>query len=342
MSRRNCSCRREPALPSGGRLAVADLVTDPKGWMIAHLFDAFGEWVLSGLAFFLGGALELLVDASRPDLAALWFSGPGSPFAVVRQISSVLLVAFVFLGIVWGLLAGDPGGMLRRMAVGLPAAVGGMVVLVAVVDHLLALTDALAAAVLGPTSDSARLLVTIVSQAAHLPGFAATALGLVGTLAALALWVELLVRSALVYLLVAMAPLALAASMWPAAKGVARRLLELLVAVILSKLVVAVALAVGVAATAGTVETGQSPGEALGALVVGVAVLCLAAFAPFLVLRLIPVVESAVVAHGLSRAPFRTAQGAAGTVLTVSSISRLARGAAPAAAARPPAGPTRA
>lgn len=314
------------------------MATDPKGWIVAHLFDAFGEWVLSGLAFFLGGALELVVDASRPDLAALWFSGPGSPFVVVRQISAVLLVAFVLLGIVWGLLAGDVGGIMRRMAIGLPAAVAGMVVLVAVVDHLLALTDALSAAVLGPNSESARFLVGIVS-AGHVPGFPGAALGLAATLAALALWVELVVRSALIYLLVSLAPLAMAASVWPAAKGVARRLLELLVAVILSKLVIAVALAVGVAASSGTVEPGQSPGEALGALLVGVAVLCLAAFGPFLVLRLIPVVESAVVAHGLSRAPLRTAQATAGTVLTVSSLSRLAGGSASPTVVSPPRAP---
>ncbi len=67
-----------------------------------------------------------------------------------------------------------------------------------------------------------------------------------------------------------------------------------MLAVIVSKLVISIALAVGVAALGGVVEAdqqGQGVGEfaaqGLGKLVVGTAILCMAAFSPFIVLRLI-------------------------------------------------------
>ena len=57
-------------------------------------------------------------------------------------------------------------------------------------------------------------------------GFAVVLVGLIAVIGGLLLWVELLVRSAIVYLLVALSPLAFAAMVWPAVRGVARRLAE--------------------------------------------------------------------------------------------------------------------
>ncbi len=53
-------------------------------------------------------------------------------------IAAVLLLGFLFLGLIQGLLAGDPMAMLVRMARDLPLAVFGMVVTIAVGDKLLA------------------------------------------------------------------------------------------------------------------------------------------------------------------------------------------------------------
>lgn len=124
---------------------------------------------------------------------------------------------------------------------------------VAVSAQLLELTDALSTAVLQPAGAPAISFLSGFgkSAAGATNGFAAVAVGIVAVVAGLALWVELLVRSALVYLLVALSPLAFAAAVWPAARGTARRLVELLLAVIVSKLAIAIALAVGVAALGG-------------------------------------------------------------------------------------------
>jgi hypothetical protein len=58
-------------------------------------------------------------------------------------------------------------------------------------------------------------------------------------------------------------------------------------------------------------------GQSFGQMIEGAAILAVAVFAPFVVWRLIPVVEAAAVAHGLSRMPSRAAMTAAHTATTL-------------------------
>lgn len=111
--------------------------------------------------------------------------------------------------------------------------------------------------------DRARVAVWNVGVLARdiTSGFAAVLLGLVAVVAALLLWVELIVRSSLVYLLVAISPLGFAATLWPSARGFVCKIVEILLAVILSKFVISIALAIGVAALAGAGAAGT--GEAM-------------------------------------------------------------------------------
>ena len=131
----------------------------------------------------------------------------------------------------------------------------------------------------------------------------------------LMLWIVLFVREALIYLVVALAPMAWATSVWPAIASVRRRVVELLAALVFCKLAIAMALAVGLGALGGLGATGN-PGEStvdnglaeFSTLVVGIITFGLAAFMPFLVIKLIPIVEAAVIAQGIQSAPMRAAQ----------------------------------
>src|SRR4051794_40943222 len=200
-----------------------------------------------------------------------------------------------------------------------------MIVTTAVVDRLLELTDLLSDAVLASSNEQALQFLSGfgATAASATSGFATVVLGFVAVVAALLLWVELIVRSSLVYLLVAISPLGFAASLWPAARGFLRRTIEILLAVILSKFVIAVALAIGVAALggAGTAGAGESTmaagGASLGTLLVGAVLLGLAAFSPFLILKLIPLAEGALLAQGISRGPVRAAQSGVGSYSSV-------------------------
>lgn len=324
---------------SGGAGVVA-------GWSWDQVAAGIARWVLEALAAPIDGVLNFLKTSARPNMTASWFAGSESPFVAVRNLGAVLLVGFLLAGIIQGLIAGDVAGMLRRVALDAPTAVLGMIGITVVVDLLLDLTDAMSTAVLGGSDgDALKFLGTFGVQAhAATGGFNTVVMGIVALVAAFMIWIELLIRASLLYLLVAMSPLVFAASVWPAAKGALRRLLELMLAVIVSKLVISIALAVGVAALGGVVEAdqqGQGVGEfaaqGLGKLVVGTAILCMAAFSPFIVLRLIPVAEAAVVANGISRAPLNTARSAMNTAYYGRSIGRLGGGDADGEGAAPPA-----
>lgn len=311
---------------------VTDAFGAVGGWAFDKVAEGIASWILGAVEFFVNGAIDFLRSSSSPDVTAAWFSGSGSPYAVVRNIAGLLLVGFVLLGVIQGLVNGDVAGMIRRMAGNLPAAVAGMVVTTAVVSQLLQLTDAMSQAVLVNTDEQALhflsgfgVTVTTVTS-----GFAAVILGLVAVVAGLLLWIELIVRASLIYVLVAISPLGFAATLWPSAKGVLRKTIELLLAVIISKLVICVTLAIGVAAlsgagTAGTSGAGlaSNAGDSIGALLVGSVLLGLAAFSPFIVLKLVPVAEAALVAQGVSRGPLRATQAGMSTASSVSMVRRL-------------------
>lgn len=253
---------------------VRDVLGGAAGWAFDNVAEGIAKWILGAVAFFVEGALRFLQTSARPAVEADWFAGEGSPFAAVRNIAAVLVLAFALLAVLQGLLHGDAGLMVRQVVGKLPVAVVGMVTMVELVGKLLDVTDALSAAVLATTDDQALHFLSGfgVAVTGATSGFAAVVLGLVAVLAALILWVELIVRASLVYLLVAISPLGFAAMLWPSARGFLRKTVELLVAVILSKFVIAVALSVGVAALAGAGDAASTTGEAgagLGTLLVG-------------------------------------------------------------------------
>ena len=313
---------------------VTDALGGATGWAFEKVADGIAKWILGAVEFFVTGAIDFLRTSARPDVEGAWFSGPDSPYSSVRAIAAVLLVGFVLLGLIQGLLAGDPGGMVRRVAGGLPLAVLGMVVSTAVVGHLLELTDAMSNAVLSTTDNQAvRFLSGFGATVTGLTsGFATVILGLVAVFAALLLWIELIVRASLVYLLVAISPLGFAATLWPASRGFLRKTVELLVAIILSKFVICVALSIGVAALSGAGTAGEGSGSAadagagLGTLLIGAVILGLAAFAPFLIIKLVPVAEAALVAQGVSRGPLRATQTGMSTAYSASRLTRIAGG----------------
>ena len=114
--------------------------------------------------------------------------------------------------------------------------------------------------------------------------------------AAFVLWLELLIRAAAVYVAVLFLPLALATFVWPAVSHWCRRLVETLAALILSKFVIVATLSLA----AGAVASGASGAPNSGgfsAVLAGGALLVMATFVPFAILRLIPAIEAGAVGH---------------------------------------------
>ncbi|MGD9753805.1 MAG: hypothetical protein AB7W59_22640 [Acidimicrobiia bacterium] len=314
---------------------IDTVVGDTLGWSFEQIAEGIAAWILGAVGFFVEGTVDFLMTSASPDVTTAWFSGAGSPFATVRNLAGLMLLGFVFLGLIQGLLAGDIGGMFRRIALDLPGAVVGMVAVTIVADRLMALTDAMSASVLANSDGQAIHFLSGFGVTVNglTQGFAAVLLGLVAIIAGFLVWVELMVRSVLIYLLVALSPLAFATTLWPAARGVLRRTIEVLIAVIFSKLVISIAISVGVAALSGAgtaapadASVADDVAAGMGTLFVGTAILAMAAFSPFLLLKLIPIAEAALVAQGVSRSPMRGAQATMSNVYYAQSLSRLAGG----------------
>jgi hypothetical protein len=166
---------------------------------------------------------------------------------------------------------------------------------------LLAASDQLAAAISsaagnasGHFLDRASGTVGILTLLSGSP-FLAFLVGTFTAAAALVLWLELLMRQAAVYVIVLMLPLAFAALVWPARRVWAIRAVELLVALILSKFAIVAVLALGGAAIT------QGSGHSITAALAGAVLVFMGAFAPWALLRLIPLAELASSAAGSLR-----------------------------------------
>ena len=348
---------------------VIDKVSDFVGGVATAGFEALigglAAWVTDAVVWVIGGVFNFFIDFTDPNVQADWFTAEDGPYGTMVVIGAVLLLLFLLAGITQGGLAGDVGGMLRRVALDLPVSVLGMVGLVTVTQALIRLTDELSTFVIGNFEDNIADFTAVVTSLSTLAGGGATALvvvllGLVTVLAGLILVTELAVRSALIYIVVALAPLVFAVRLWPSLEGVAKRTLQLLVALILSKLAMAVALAVAASSAVGAGSGGEvtalpppevfaeDPGgsvtQAVGILLAAVAAFGVAAFSPLLVSRLLPLAEAAVVAQGIRGMPVRGGTQAASMAyytqgLTGMRLQRLAQGGGSRATSTGPPGP---
>ena len=300
-----------------------------------QIVNGLVSWVVNSITWFVSALLQFFERSSTPTLASNWFAGgpigtnAHSPYGVVASLALSVLVLCVLISVVHGLLTGEGPAMIGRIARDVPLSVLGIVATIGVAQVLLGAADELAARILVGTQAGAHATAVLhavgqVQASSGQPTFVVFLLGLVAVLGAFVLWVELLVRASLLYVLLALSPFAYAAFVWPSARRILHRLVVLIVALVFSKVVIAVTLAVAASALASSNTGGLATGEAkIGTLLVGTIMFLLAAFSPFLLLRLFPVVEAAVVAHGISRAPARATQRAMFTALTV---TRLAGG----------------
>ena len=119
---------------------------------------------------------------------------------------------------------------------------------------------------------------------------------------AFVLWLEMIIRDAAIYIALFFLPLTFVAMIWPATSRWARRLVEFLVAVILAKFVIVAIIGLASAAITQTSLAQPGDGSVFERMIAGAALLVLAAWSPFGLLRLIPMME---VAAGERRRPAR-------------------------------------
>jgi hypothetical protein len=119
------------------------------------------------------------------------------------------------------------------------------------------------------------------------------------------------IRDAAIYIGLFFVPLTFVAMIWPATSRHARRLVEFLIAVILAKFVIVAIIGLASAAITNAGGTGDG-GQLFERMIAGAALLVLAAWSPFALLRLIPMMEIAAAGVVTQRSSMSGAAQSAG------------------------------
>jgi hypothetical protein len=267
---------------------------------------AIGAWVVGGAKFVLHETAGVLGQTTAPQLGNTWFS---SAYWRVAGIAAVLTLPFLFAAAIQALVRSDLTLLVRAALGYLPLAMLAVGIAAPLTMLLLAASDQLSGIVSSAAGNQsghffgrASGLVGSLTALSHSP-FLAFFVALLTVAGAVALWFELLMRAAAVYVIVLMLPLAFAAFVWPARRVWAIRAVELLVALILSKFVIVAVLSLGGAALS------QSAMHSFTGMLAGFVLLVLGAFAPWALLRLLPLAE---IASGAAGSLQREARGALG------------------------------
>jgi hypothetical protein len=305
----------------GAATSVIGTVSGAVGGAVASvakgILDQVGQGIADAVGGLFGEVSGFLTASSSPQVTVGSFVGGDGAYHQVAQLAALAMVLFMFFAVIQGVLAGDAVAMVGRMMRNVPLAVLAIFGFPWAVDQLVGLVDSVCASLLptGATLTSIAKVYAADQVRAAVGGFGVPAIltELFVFLGGSLIYAELVVRAALVTVVVALAPLSFAAMVWPAARGAARKVVELVTAIVLSKLAIWVALAVGIALFQTHTQSVQPSGQAWGQMISGAAIIGVAVFAPFVVWRLLPVAEAAMVAQGLSRMPGRAAINTAQT-----------------------------
>ena len=301
---------------------AGEVVAAPVHAATGGAVDMITSWVADGAVWLLGKVVNFIDHSTSPDLDAAWFA---ERYRFMLGLAALVLLPILLVAAIRAVMNQDVSQLLRSFFVHLPLAILGTFVAVFLTNTLLAITDAMSAAVAENVAGDVTQIFESVGKglavtgtaAPGAPSFAIFVGGLFVMIGAFFVWLELLIRSAAVTVSVFLLPLFMAALVWPATSRWTRRLIETLIALILSKFVIVAVISLATAALA------NPGGGGFGAVMGGAALMLMAAFSPMALLKLMPIAEGAAMAHleGIGRKPIQTIRPG-GSVNQAASIMR--------------------
>lgn len=335
-----------PTVPSatcpGGDLDPVCGVTSGLGSTLAAdgtsaVLGAVTSWVVGGATWLLDQVGAAISATTSVDVGAAWF---GVHYRLMEGLLAVVVLPMILGAVITAVYRQSADVLVRSVLVHLPLAMILTGAALQLVQMGLGITDALSSVVASGSGSNLNDLLSVLAKALRALGTASSFPAFVVLLGALliaagafALWAELLVRAAAVYVAVLFLPMALATLVWPAVSHWCRRLLETLVALILSKFVMVAILSLALGALNSATAPAASGGGSFASVLAGGALLLLAAFSPFALLRLVPMVEAGAalqlegarhrVTHALTSAP----RSAASLALAASGVGGSLEGA---------------
>lgn len=296
--------------------------------------DAASDAVLGGLgsAFVSAAdqvsatALAALDATTRIDLTASWFQ---QNVAVIATVTLPAVVGLFVLQVIASVLRREPGG-LGRAVLGVGKAMLGSAMAIAATQTALLAADQICEFI---AASAGTTVVGAASEFLDMTWLAGPAagpvlqilLGLAMIVGFLLMWAVLLFRKAALMLVAVFAPIAFAGSVWDHTRIWTRRWIEVVVALVFCKVVIVVVFVVGASAFSGvgpSVPGGDAtavaakPATSLSDLLVGLLLLTIAVFAPWLTWRFVhwSGMEAAAVMHGtLTASPVPNAIRASGS-----------------------------
>lgn len=283
----------------------------------SYVLGGLGEAFIDAAAEVGVGALSALDSMTPIDLSVSWLR---DNVAVITTITLPVLVLFFALQVTTSVLRREPGGLARAVA-GVAKATLGAALALGVTQLALTAVDALCqyiAASAGTTVTAAggRFFQLSKPMLAASPALAIL-FGLAMLVGFLLLWGVLLFRKAALILIAVFAPIAFAGAAWDSTWVWTRRWIEIVAALVFSKLVIVIVFVVGASAFGGVgPDAGSSAPQpvptglaAVSDLLIGLLLLSIAVFAPWLTWRFVhwsgmeaaAVMNSAVAAGPITR-----------------------------------------
>ena len=306
----------------------AGAVAEAAGWTWDAVIEGFYRWIANGMALIMEWVWSILDAGSTPRLTEDWFANELA--GRVGLIGLAVVIAMMLMSAIQAALAGRPEQIGDAVKQGVRAIVVTALT-VTVVDVLIGVTDEASAMVWNiGREDLVDTIERIATVATTNPHLGRTVIGpaclMLGLLSLIGLSISLFMRAALIYVAAALAPIVFAADVLPLFRGSGRKLVHLLAALVLSKLAIVVTLVVAVKLIGNpTDETTEGAvvnegAAAVGTLITGFVCFLVAAVSPFVLYRLMPTVEGAAVATGVTGGWTRGITTAAQAAVTAKSL----------------------
>ena len=280
----------------GGLLSPVCGIAGSAGESAANLvLDAIGSAFVSAAQAVSDIALQALDATTQIDLTASWFT---RNVGVIAAITLPAVVGLFVLQVIGSVVRREPGG-LGRALLGVGKAMLGSVLAIAVTQLALLATDQICTVIAASAGTSVQGAAHRFLKLTWLAGPTAgpvlqMMLGVAIIVGSLLLWAVLLFRKAAVLLVAVFAPVAFAGAVWDQTRGWTRRWIETMAALVLCKIVIVVVFVLGLSAfgSDGTTQTGtgggtQPAGTSLSDLLVGLMLLSIAVFAPWMTWRFV-------------------------------------------------------
>jgi type IV secretion system protein TrbL len=305
----------------GGELACAALGVEGGaaggvvGGLVGEAASAAGGSVMNALAeWMIGAATQITVFVSRqmrqtstPQLQSAWYEAQFQPMA---DLGAALGLLVAMIALTSAAIRRDPQALAATLVGIVRAGIGtGLVIPLTMIA--LAIADGVSSAVLTGSPHTFWATVAHAWGAHGFGGFGSSALAtliaLVEVVAGVFVWLELIVRGAVIYVDVLFFAAALAAGIWPALASWPGRLARLLLLFVILKPVALIVLSLAGGAAAAGLSFGGGVTGSVGTILAAIVIFALAAFAPWALMYLLAAdAESAYMAAGL-----RAATGAA-------------------------------